>query len=447
MSFKFEKYALGGFGDNTVVDVDALPTENIDQSKIYRVTGDTETTYGIPDEADNKTVYEHTSATGWKELGAGEGGTCSGGIIDVTELPEVGVEGSVYRVTTETETEVWGIQDGIRSNLAAELPNPPTVYIVDNLPDVMEPYNMSSFIFPIYVLNDTGIGYVSADGTSASAVTFGSVFGFSDKGWVDDINSIDATLAENNGLYYVRGGVYYTYHTYSNGDWVNYKEAKETVLYYLNEGGETYTANVGDYTKYGDFYQIAEEYNGKPVTILGNFGGAGITNLSIPSSITKISASCFNDSAIRETVYIPSTVTELGEWAFAHSRAITKLNIHMNTTLTEIPSNAFSNCNALREILNGTGATGGGYGFPNSITSIGDGAFYRCAFGELKLHKYITSIGANAFGACVGLNAITYTGTKAQWKAITFGENWDNGTGNYIVTCTDGTIAKDGTET
>lgn len=88
MSFKFEKYALGGFGDNTVVDVDALPTENIDQSKIYRVTSGTETTYGIPDEANNKTVYEHTSSTGWKELVA-SGGDADGKPITVTTSAEM----------------------------------------------------------------------------------------------------------------------------------------------------------------------------------------------------------------------------------------------------------------------------------------------------------------------------------------------------------------------
>lgn len=39
MGFKFDKYGLGGGGgDSAVVDVDALPTEGIDQSKIYRVT-------------------------------------------------------------------------------------------------------------------------------------------------------------------------------------------------------------------------------------------------------------------------------------------------------------------------------------------------------------------------------------------------------------------------
>lgn len=46
---------------------------NIDEAGFYAVKSAGETTYGIPDEADNKIVYEHTSATGWKELGAADG--------------------------------------------------------------------------------------------------------------------------------------------------------------------------------------------------------------------------------------------------------------------------------------------------------------------------------------------------------------------------------------
>ena len=37
--------------------------------------------------------------------------------------------------------------------------------------------------------------------------------------------------------------------------------------------------------------------------------------------------------------------------------------------------------------------------------------------------------------------------TDAQWKAISFGYDWNYNTGSYTVTCTDGTIAKNGTVT
>lgn len=50
-------------------------------------------------------------------------------------------------------------------------------------------------------------------------------------------------------------------------------------------------------------------------------------------------------------------------------------------------------------------------------------------------------IGSNAFDECP-LTAIVYEGTTEQWNAITFGSNWNDATGNYIIHCTDGDIAK-----
>jgi DNA mismatch repair protein MutS len=43
---------------------------------------------------------------------------------------------------------------------------------------------------------------------------------------------------------------------------------------------------------------------------------------------------------------------------------------------------------------------------------------------------------------CADLIEIQYSGTVDQWNSITKGEKWNYNTGNYTVTCTDGTISK-----
>ena len=43
---------------------------------------------------------------------------------------------------------------------------------------------------------------------------------------------------------------------------------------------------------------------------------------------------------------------------------------------------------------------------------------------------------------CVNLTNIIYKGTKAQWKEIEKYSAWNRNTGNYTITCTDGTISK-----
>lgn len=60
----------------------------------------------------------------------------------------------------------------------------------------------------------------------------------------------------------------------------------------------------------------------------------------------------------------------------------------------------------------------------------------------VELPSGITSIGAYAFKNCTELTTINYDGTIAQWNAITKGEGWDSNTGDYTITCSDGTIAK-----
>lgn len=82
------------------------------------------------------------------------------------------------------------------------------------------------------------------------------------------------------------------------------------------------------------------------------------------------------------------------------------------------------------------------------VTSIAAAVFRGCInLASITIPPTVTSIGATAFYDCTSLTDITYTGTKEQWKAISFGSNWDSNTPDYIVTCADGTIAKDGTET
>lgn len=74
---------------------------------------------------------------------------------------------------------------------------------------------------------------------------------------------------------------------------------------------------------------------------------------------------------------------------------------------------------------------------------ISEGIFKGCtSLASIAVSSNITSIGAYAFADCASLTSITYDGTKEQWNAITKGEGWDSNTGDYTITCSDGTIAK-----
>jgi len=101
-------------------------------------------------------------------------------------------------------------------------------------------------------------------------------------------------------------------------------------------------------------------------------------------------------------------------------------------SVTSIGDRAFEDCNGLTSIT-----------IPSSVTSIGDRAFAGCnGLTSITIPSSVTSIGSAAFRNCNSLVDINYSGTKAQWNSIQKGSYWNYNTGDYIIHCTDGDMAK-----
>lgn len=75
------------------------------------------------------------------------------------------------------------------------------------------------------------------------------------------------------------------------------------------------------------------------------------------------------------------------------------------------------------------------------VTAVSGYAFYSySSITTVRLPATLEEIGESAFDGCKRLTDIYYGGTLENWNAVTFGENWDNGTTSYTVHCSDGTI-------
>ncbi len=77
------------------------------------------------------------------------------------------------------------------------------------------------------------------------------------------------------------------------------------------------------------------------------------------------------------------------------------------------------------------------------VVEIGEHAFSLADnIKSITIPDSVTSIGDSAFSVCHNLTSITFEGTKAQWKQISKGHNWNYNTGEYTVYCTNGEISK-----
>jgi len=220
------------------------------------------------------------------------------------------------------------------------------------------------------------------------------------------------------------------------------------------------------------------------VTSIGDsafLGCTSLTGVTIPSSVTSIGDSAFYNCSSLTGITIPNSVTSIGDYAFEYCTSLTGITIPNSVTsiggeafngctsltsitipnsVTSISSRVFESCTSLTGITIPSSVTSIGYSafegctsltgitIPNSVTSIGDRAFEGCtSLTGVTIPNSVTSIGRFVFYNCRSLTDITYTGSVAQWQAVSKISYWNSSTGAYVIYCTDGQIAKDGTVT
>ncbi len=157
------------------------------------------------------------------------------------------------------------------------------------------------------------------------------------------------------------------------------------------------------------------------VTGIGEFafsGCSGLTSVNIPNSVTSIGGYAFRGCSGLTSVNIPNSVTSIGRLAFYDCTSLTSINVDTNNkTYSSINGILYSkDKKTLITIPNAIVSVS----IPNSVTSIGDEAFYGCSrLTSVSIPNSVTSIGYGAFGFCSCLtsitipNSVTYIGGSA----------------------------------
>ncbi|MFA5675686.1 MAG: leucine-rich repeat protein [Christensenellales bacterium] len=146
------------------------------------------------------------------------------------------------------------------------------------------------------------------------------------------------------------------------------------------------------------------------VTSIGSYAFAyctSLTSVTIPSSVTSIGDYAFFGCSSLTSVTIPSSVTSIGDAAFTYCFNMTAITVAAANTAYASEAGMLYNKAKTTLILCPEGKSGS-ITIPNSVTSIGDKAFYYCrSLTSVTIPNSVTSIGDYAFYVCSSLTNVT----------------------------------------
>ena len=172
------------------------------------------------------------------------------------------------------------------------------------------------------------------------------------------------------------------------------------------------------------------------VTSIGNSAFSfctGLTSVTIGNSVTSIGTSAFFACGLTGELVIPNSVISIGDYAFSGScNDLTSITIP--NSVTSIGEEAFSNIPNIVYSGTATGAPWGaksvngyvdGYLVYSDSTKTGLLACLYAAMGEIVISNSVTSIGDRAFYNCTGLTSITIPNsvTSIGEKAFSYCSN------------------------
>ena len=190
-----------------------------------------------------------------------------------------------------------------------------------------------------------------------------------------------------------------------------------------------YTDSVDNYpvlrypsrcTKLGidnDKYTFYEKYSEGQIFLGSRDITANIEKIELPSTVTEIGKYAFNGGSslgynfenLKE-ISIPDSVTTIGYYAFSGCTGLTEITIPNN--VKNIGYGAFIGCTGLTDVK-----------IPDSVTNIGGYAFSGCTgLTDVKIPDSVKTIGTDAFR---NVAHITYAGnaTGSPWGAKSIGKN------------------------
>lgn len=197
------------------------------------------------------------------------------------------------------------------------------------------------------------------------------------------------------------------YEIYTDGD------SKILIAYYGSETDLILPIDITEINKYAlyDCNRLTSLIISDNVTSIGDYAVSdccSLTSVTIPNSVTSIGDSAFSNCTGLTSVTIGSGVTSVGSFAF--NNCTSSMNIYYIGDVAgwcKISGLANLMSSSRTLYINGNKVEGD-LVLSDSVTSIGDSAFYNCSgLTSVVIPDSVTSIGGAAFSGCSGLTSVT----------------------------------------
>ena len=180
------------------------------------------------------------------------------------------------------------------------------------------------------------------------------------------------------------------------------------------ESGDLTYENRGDHViitgcdKNAVSVEIPAEIDSLPVTGIEEFAfnGSGLTNITIPNTVTDIGRYAFNGCRNLTAVVLPENLERIDEGVFWD--CINLKELKFPEKITYIGASAFRGDKNLSNII-----------IPDNTIEIGDHAFFGCiSLSNVFVPEKVSKIGSSAFSGCTDLTQIVVADNNAQFRDI-----------------------------
>ena len=200
-----------------------------------------------------------------------------------------------------------------------------------------------------------------------------------------------------------------------------YECTVDDICYNLNNDDKTASVTYFIY-KNNNYYGVYDGYDGYISAYSGNIViPKTITFSGTTYSVTSIGEHAFSRCYDRVTsVTIPNSITSIDQYAFSRCYGLTSLVVDKNNGTYD----SRNNCNAIIETSTNNLIVGcKNTIIPNSVTSIGESAFYNCSgLTSVTIPNSVTSIGDRAYAGCSGLTSVTFNAENCTNMSTPFSD-------------------------